>query len=133
MKISSGDVCLLGGKGVVCNENGVFLKLSHCLICNESENTVTVGQCPYYDTTGHDIIDSRYIRVPDNTSELNEYMCGPLNRKGLLCKECIYGFGVSVTSFGYRCSNCTNVWYGIPLYLVVEFLPPTLFYLMILL
>ena len=26
-------------------------------------------------------------------------MCGPLNRKGLVCSECANGFGPSVTSF----------------------------------
>ena len=60
-------------------------------------------------------------------------MCGPLKRKGLLCKDCIDGFGVSLTSLGYQCSNCTSVWYGIPLYLIVQFLPATIFYLIILL
>ena len=73
-----------------------------------------------------------YIRLPDNISELNDYMCGPMNRKGLLCKDCIDGFGPSVTSLGYKCSNCTEAWYGIPLYLAVELIPITLFYLIIL-
>ena len=55
-----------------------------------------------------------------------------MNRKDLLCKDCIDGFGPSVTSLGYKCSNCTDVWYGIPLYLAVELIPITLFYLIIL-
>ena len=73
-----------------------------------------------------------YIKLPDNISELNDYMCGPMNRKGFLCKDCIDGFAVSVTSVGYKCSNCTDVWYGVPLYLVLELAPVTAFYLLIL-
>ena len=71
-------------------------------------------------------------KLPDNISELNDYMCGPMNRKGLLCKDCIDGFAVSATSVGYKCSNCSDTWYGVPLYLVLELAPITAFYLFIL-
>ena len=59
-------------------------------------------------------------------------MCSPLNRKGHLCSECIDGFGPSVTSFGYRCTNCTDAWYGVPLFLILNFAPITVLYLLIL-
>ena len=39
---------------------------------------------------------------------------------------CIY------TSFGYRCVNCTGAWYGVPLFLALEFAPLTVLYLIIL-
>ena len=67
-----------------------------------------------------------------NVSELNDYMCGPMNRKGFLCEDCIDGFAVSFTSMGHKCSNCTDAWYGIPLYLLIELAPITVFYLIIL-
>ena len=73
-----------------------------------------------------------YIKLPHNISELNDYMCGPMNRKGFLCKECIDNFSVSMTSIGNKCSNCTDAWYGIPLYLTIELVPITAFYLFIL-
>ncbi len=61
-------------------------------------------------------------------------MCGPLNRTGFLCKDCIDGFGVSyiIMSLDYQCSNCSNVWYSIPLHLTIEFLPATIIFLIIL-
>ena len=59
-------------------------------------------------------------------------MCGPLNRKGLVCSECADGFGPSVTSFEYRCVKCTNAWYGVPLFLFLKFAPVTIFYLIVL-
>ena len=55
-----------------------------------------------------------------------------INRKDLVCSECTDGFGPSVTSFGYRCVNCTDAWYGVPLFLFLEFVPITLLYLIIL-
>ena len=57
---------------------------------------------------------------------------GGLTEKFFFCLDCIDGFGVSLVSIGYMCSNCSNVWYGVPLYLIVELLPATLFYLLIL-
>ena len=55
-----------------------------------------------------------------------------MNRKGILCKDCIDGFAVSFTSMGRKCSNCTDARYGIPLYLLIELAPTTVFYLIIL-
>ena len=34
-----------------------------------------------------------------------------------------------MTSLGYRCANCTDVWYGVPLFLFLEFVPITAFYI----
>ena len=58
-------------------------------------------------------------------------MCQPLNRKGYQCNECLEGFGVSLTSIGFQCSKC--MWYGVPLYLFLEFVPITIFYFVVLL
>ena len=98
----------------------------------EEGEGVFIGLCPYFQVKGHNVTDYGYIKLPDCISELNDYMCGPMNRKGLLCKECIDHFGPSLTSVGYHCSNCTDAWYGVPLYLFLEFVPITLFYLAIL-
>ena len=59
-------------------------------------------------------------------------MCGHMNRKGVVCSECIDGFGPSVMSFGYKCANCSKPWSGVTLYLLVEFIPVTVFYFLIL-
>ena len=115
-----------------CTNQGVLLKkLGHCATYEEGKG-IFIARCLYFQLEGHNVTEPGYIRLPDNISELNDYMCGPMNRKGLLCKDCIDGFGPSVTSLGYKCSNCTGAWYGIPLYLAVELIPITLFYLIIL-
>lgn len=111
-----------------CADGGdPLLRLGHCSTFEEDGGVHTV-RCPYFQLGGHNMTKRLgYIRLPSNTSELNDYMCKPMNRKGFLCKDCIDGFGPSVTSVGYKCSNCTNVWYGVPLYILMELLPITFF------
>ena len=38
-----------------------------------------------------------------------------------------------MTSLGFKCTDCTNAWYGVPVYLVVEIVPVTIFYIVVLL
>ena len=60
-------------------------------------------------------------------------MCGPLNRKGLLCRDCLDGFGPAVFTTGYACENCTGHSYtGVALYLLLELVPITAFYFLVL-
>ena len=115
---------------VKCTDQGVLLSFGYC--ATETNRDIYITRCHYFQLDGHNITEPGYIRLPNNISKLNDYMCGPMSRKGFVCKDCIDGFGPSVTSLGYKCSNCTDVWYGIPLYLAVELIPITLFYLIIL-
>ena len=131
------NVCCLHGNGLQCDDKGVLLKLGHCLTYNDSENTVTFGLCPYFDIRQYNITDaivndssSTFVRLPNNISQLNDFVCGPLNREGSFRLDCIDSFGISLVSIGCTCSNCTNIWYGVLLYLTVEFLPATIFILL---
>lgn len=117
---------------VKCTESGALLKFSNCMTYNASLNQTSVAACIYFQVEGHNVTNSRTIRLPDNVSELNDYMCGPMNRKGRVCCECSDGFGISFTAYGYQCSNCTEVTYGIPLLILIEIGPLTLFYLIVL-
>ena len=75
-----------------------------------------------------------YRLLPKNISLLNVEMCGPLNRKGYMCSTCIDGFGPSLNLMVdmNTCYDCSKHWYGITMYLFIEFVPITLFYLVIL-
>ena len=117
---------------VVCTEEGTSLEAGYCMTFDEEAKT-RLAQCPYLGLSGYyNITKTLRIQLPPNKTELIEYMCRPLNRNGTVCRHCIHGFGPALTSIGYKCHNCTDVWYGIPLYIVVEFLPLTVFYLAIL-
>ena len=78
------------------------------------------------------IVSHRYIALPRNDSELNKIYCAPLNRHGLLCRDCIDGFGPSVVSTGYASANCTGNNYGWMLYILAEFVSATVFYFVVL-
>ena len=75
-----------------------------------------------------------YISLPSNISELNHFMCRPLNRKGVMCSQCMDGHGPSVTSVAYTCKECSDL-YWLPLlgYLFLEFVLITIFYFVVLL
>ena len=109
--------------GARCFDNRAYLMAGFCATYDEDTRIVSLTPCPYFQT--NDFILSKrdiawYIQLPENVSTLNDYMCGPLNRKGRVCSECMDGFGLALTSVGFRiqcCSNCTDsTWYGVPLY-----------------
>ena len=58
-------------------------------------------------------------------------MCGPYNRKGLLCGRCIDGYGPAVYSLDMKCANCSKISTvsAISLYLFLELIPVTLFFM----
>ena len=118
---------------VECTDRGVLLAYTYCMTYNNESGIVSTSYCPYFDIQSYSVFKPGRIRLPDNISELNHYMCGPMNRKGLVCSECIDGYGPSVTSSRYRCADCSNVWYGVTLYIVTEVVPVTIFYIIVLL
>ena len=68
-------------------------------------------------------VSHRYIALPHKISDLNNVFCTPLNRRGLLCRDCIDGFGPS---------NCTVNNYGWMPYILSEFVPAIVFYFVVL-
>ena len=119
---------------VRCTEQGIELRVGYCMTYEKQERTIYIAACAFsgnYSTTGN----HRYIELPvKNASELNDYMCGPMNRKGRLCSECKEGFGPSIITRDLVCSECTQgAWFGVPLYMFLEFVPITVFYVIILL
>ena len=113
-----------------CDNGRPLLLEGYCVTYDEKITLLSIYDCPYFQLEKYNTtINNVQIELPQNLSQLNDYMCGPLNRKGLVCSECANGFGPSVTSFGYRCANCTDDWHGVPLFLFLEFVPITLFYM----
>ena len=110
----------------------VQLRIGYCMTHDAQGKRIYVGHCYFKDSVeDYQVVSNNknYIWLPNNISLLNDCMCGPLNRKGRLCSECIDEFGLSLNSV---CSNCTQTWYGIPLFLFLEFVPITVFYIVIL-
>ena len=122
-------------KQINCTENGPILFFTYCATysVNNVTSSLSFMKCHYSQrNTYNNMISSGYISLPVNLTELNDYMCGPINRKGLVCSECADGYGPSFTSYGYKCANCTNSWYNVPLFVFVYFVPITVLYIIVL-
>ena len=84
--------------------------IGHCLLLYSSKN------------------GSRYYsEMPGNTSQLEQVMCSPHNRRGFLCGECIDGYGPAVFSPTMTCTSGLSK-YAIPVFLLVQFIPTTLIF-----
>ena len=75
-----------------------------------------------------------FSELPGDPDLLNDAMCGPYNRNGLLCGRCIDGYGPAVSSFDRKCADCSehSTGYAIILYLSLKLIPITLFFMCVL-
>ena len=78
------------------------------------------------------------IDLPRNITEVDKKICGILNRRGILCGECIEGYAVAINSQAHECvpcnSNSTTTAEFIKFlcaYVVLTYLPITVFFLLI--
>ena len=121
-----------------CDEENqqLYLKIGYCISTySDSDMTVVIGDCPYIHPSAKNSSIFSYFPLPPNmtASEVNGYMCGEMNRTGRLCGQCENGTGPSVFSPDLRCVRCLDSSYGWAVYLAAEFIPITVFVLLILL
>ena len=83
-----------------------------------------VGSCLYSFSA---YLERMHYPLPCNISQLNDFMCGDLNREGQLCGKCREGFAPPVYSYSLSCVNCTDYSLNWLKYLAVAFGPLTLF------
>ena len=97
------------GYGLDCSSDGnqVEIDTSCCATSSGKEGDYYIGHCPFRYIANS--TNRMYSEIPSNTSQLDEAMCGPYNRRGLLCGECKDGYGPAVYSFGL---NCTEAHWG---------------------
>ena len=86
-----------------------------------------VGQYAY---TRMEHSDKEYIDLPSDLNELNALFCNDSHRTGVLCGSCKSGYGPSVTAS--ECVKCDiSADYGWFIYILVIFVPITLFFCLI--
>ena len=112
---------------VKCTKKEALLKLGYCMTYEE-ESGFHIGLCNNIQVSSLNLTKDNHIRLPSNVSDLNDYMCESMNRKGRICGQCVPDFGIAVFSLEQECISCIGVWYGIPLYLFIELVPITIFY-----
>ena len=101
------------------------------MTCDEEYNSTVAGSCPYNDHT--DDFEQLYIKLPRNVSDLNEFMCGNLNRTGILCSHCKPGLGPAVLFSTMECLECLNSCTGWLLSILLAMIPTTVLFLIVVL
>ena len=134
---SLGCVCGHSLDGVVVcdqNSNTSMLSFQYCMTYvldkhSDFVNTTVVMRCPYQYHKAHN--QGLYVQLPQDVSDLNEFMCGGLNRTGLLCSDCEAGLGPAVFSYTLPCLKCLDSGYGWLLYMFLATFPTTVMFLVI--
>lgn len=91
------------------------------------ESSLVTGTCPLgFCYTGN----NSFITLSGNPSsyELEQIICRPQNRKGILCGECIANHSVYYHSYKYACGPNTICHLGVLFYLLSEILPLTIIF-----
>ena len=118
---------------ITCNqrERTSYIKVGHCVFQDEVTNETVVTSCRY--VFPQHLIHNGHIRLPQNLTQLNTFMCGHLTRQlgSPLCGRCTNGTGPSIYSFGSQCASCSIL--NIPYYLLLQYAPATVIFLLIIL
>ena len=120
----------LGGR-VLCdqNSNTSAVHFHYCVTYDEVSNSTLITDNPYHYHKPD--IQGQYVKLPQNVCDLNEFMCGGLNRTGLLCSDCEAGLGPAVFSYTLPCLKCLDSGYGWLLYMFLATFPTTVMFLVI--
>ena len=110
----------------------VSILTCHCATYNEAEDVIEVGKCIYNTVpTPENLIP--YKELPATKDEINDVMCQEFNRTGTLCGKCKDGYYPLAYSFDMNCVECPNGKSNWWRFVLVAFLPLTVFYFVILL
>ena len=128
------DDCKCGAQiliDVKCYEhsNQSMIKSGSCMTYDGSTDVTVAGNCPYNSHTPDS--DEVYIKLPQNISHLNEFMCSGLDRTGILCSHCKHGLGIPVFSYTVHCLSCLESLSGWVLYIFLALFPTTIFFLIV--
>ena len=93
------------------------------------EDQFYAGVCPLRHRKNK--INRMVSKLPTNPHLLNDDMCKPYNREGLLCGGCRKGYGPAVYSLSLDCADCSkfSLLSAIALYLLVVYLPITILFI----
>ena len=102
-----------------------------CATSSGEEGVYYYGSCPFTHTINS--TNRMYSELLNDPDQLNDAMCGPYNRRGLLCGRCIDGYGPTVNPLDMKCADCSKfaTGYAIILHLLLEFIPITLFFIFV--
>ena len=129
--------CVCGegfGGEVICNEAAFisFMSLGDCMTYDEETDQVLLARCLYYLEYARKRLS--VIPLPRDVAALDEAVCGPLNREGKLCSQCVDGYGIAALSYGFECVECSGTAAGRwSAFIAAKLLPVTILFLVLML
>ena len=116
---------------ILCEQDSknVSLLFEYCMTYDEVNNSMAFNNCPFHYHKPD--VQGLYVALPQNVCDLNDFMCGGLNRTGLLCSNCKPGLGPAVFSYTLPCLKCLDRGYGWLLYMFLATFPSTVMFLVI--
>ena len=118
----------LSGRVLCDQQSNISLLFLYCMTYDEVNDSMAFNYCPYQHHKPN--VQGLYVTLPRNVCDLNEFMCGGLNRTGLLCSHCKPGLGPAVFSYTLPCLKCLDSGYGWLLYMFLATFPTTVMFLM---
>jgi hypothetical protein len=118
-----------------CDNRGKVMVLNCiCATYDEEEDVTEIGSCMYdcrYTLNG--VNESQYLVLPPDKMDLEDFMCSnEFNRTGTLCGKCQQDYYPLVHSYSTKCVQCPNGMSNWWKYVLIAFLPLTLFFFAIL-
>lgn len=111
---------------LLCDNTSFSAKIFVGFCVSNENDKLLITRCPFANQ-----IRSIYTTLNSSNNTLN--FCKGINRQGKLCSECRPDHGVSFFSDIFECiQGCKNRGANIAKYLAVEFIPTTIFFLLIL-
>lgn len=101
--------------------NTTTIRSGYCLTLDNATQEELFGACPYNSNSSF----LTFFDVPSDVLQLDEVMCSPLNRTGVMCSECQSGLGPTLFSKFRECKKCMSSWLGWTVLLVRFVLPST--------
>lgn len=102
----------------------VSLLMGNCMTYDAEEEMAYVAACPFVSRDKSEI----YTPMPQNVSQLNDFVCSPYSREGIVCSECKDGYGPSVFTNNLECFKCSGLYSGWFLYIFFELFPVTVLF-----
>ena len=97
----------------------------------KNHSVLVTAKCPsgYCYSNGNNNLP---LPTEANDTKLNELICSPNNREGVLCGRCKPGYYIYRNTKDYKCGKC-SIKYGVALQILVTYVPLTVFLLAIIL
>ena len=119
--------------GIVNCDNAnkkVYFQYCYCMTYDDHLGTIA-GAC-MINCFMKNQSQREYYELPSNLSELNQVMCEDLwNRDGRLCGKCKDNYHPLVYSYNMKCMQCKGMKYNWVTFIIVAFLPLTLFFVFV--